>query len=84
MKKTSLDPCHSQWYLPSQTAEQRLWVAVLEAALEDAMSHQDPTQQEQARHWFRSGGQNFKLVCDLANFEASFVRKRVLNAIGSF
>ena len=62
--------------------EQKLWMAVLETALDDALSHKDPIQKEKARRWFRDGGANFRLVCDLANFDASFVRKKILSVIG--
>ncbi|MBF0401191.1 MAG: hypothetical protein HQL80_06035 [Magnetococcales bacterium] len=62
-------------------AEQKLWVAVLETALNDALAGDNPSRMETARRWFREGGQNFKLVCDLANFDASFVRKKILTVI---
>ncbi len=71
-----LDICHSQWYVPESTAEQRLWIAVLETAFEDALSSKNPDDKESACRWFRDGGRNFKLVCDLANFDAGFVRRR--------
>ncbi len=66
------------WVSPLMEAEQKLWVAVLETALNDALSNDNPSRMETARRWFREGGQNFKLVCDLANFDASFVRKKIL------
>ncbi|MEO5350270.1 MAG: hypothetical protein H7836_11560 [Magnetococcus sp. YQC-3] len=66
------------WISPLMEAEQKLWVAVLETALNDALSNDNPSRMETARRWFREGGQNFKLVCDLANFDASFVRKKIL------
>lgn len=70
------------WFAPAMEAEQKLWMAVLETALDDALSSKDPIQMESARRWFREGGKNFKLVCDLANFDAGFVRKRILSIIG--
>ncbi|MBF0461001.1 MAG: hypothetical protein HQL87_06365 [Magnetococcales bacterium] len=69
------------WVSPLMEAEQRLWVAVLETALTDALASENPSRMETARRWFREGGKNFKLVCDLANFDASFVRKKVLCVI---
>ncbi|MEO5340307.1 MAG: hypothetical protein H7837_07305 [Magnetococcus sp. MYC-9] len=69
------------WISPLMEAEQKLWVAVLETALTDALSADNPSRKETARRWFREGGQNFKLVCDLANFDASFVRKKILSVI---
>lgn len=69
------------WVSPLMEAEQKLWVAVLETALNDALSCDNPSRMETARRWFREGGQNFKLVCDLANFDASFVQKKILSVI---
>ncbi|MBF0399501.1 MAG: hypothetical protein HQL90_01895 [Magnetococcales bacterium] len=60
-------------------AEQKLWIAVLEAALHDALSNKDPSKRQEAREWFRDGGQNFELVCDLADFDAGFVRRKILS-----
>ncbi|MBF0584857.1 MAG: hypothetical protein HQL80_11580 [Magnetococcales bacterium] len=69
------------WVSPLMEAEQKLWVAVLETALHDALSYDNPSRMETARRWFREGGQNFKLVCDLANFDAGFVQKKILSVI---
>ncbi len=75
---------HSQeneWVASSFAPEQMLWSAVLETALSDALSHRDPDERERAIRWFREGGQHFRMVCDLANYEPSFVQKRVLDII---
>ncbi|MEO5363220.1 MAG: hypothetical protein H7838_06305 [Magnetococcus sp. DMHC-8] len=69
------------WVSPLMEAEQKLWVAVLETALNDALSNDNPARRETARRWFREGGQNFKLVCDLANFDPGFVRMKILSVI---
>ncbi|MBF0161493.1 MAG: hypothetical protein HQL88_04315 [Magnetococcales bacterium] len=69
------------WVSPVMEAEQRLWVAVLDEALREALSGKTPSRRETARRWFREGGQHFQLVCDLANFDASFVRKKILSVI---
>jgi hypothetical protein len=61
--------------------EQLLWSAVLETALSDALTHRDPVEKERAIRWFRDGGQHFRMVCDLANYEPSFVQKNVLSLI---
>ncbi|MBF0461127.1 MAG: hypothetical protein HQL87_07010 [Magnetococcales bacterium] len=53
-------------------------MAVLETALHDALLSQDPSLMRSARRWFREGGQNFELVCDLADFDASFVQRKIL------
>ena len=73
-----MDVYQSQWHAAMESAEQKLWVAVLETAFEDAMTSKNPEERENACRWFRDGGRNFRLVCDLANFDAGFVRKRVL------
>lgn len=78
-----MEVLQSFWQPSAITAEQRLWLAVLETAFEDALGHNDPRQKESARRWFLDGGRNFKLVCDLANFDAGFVRKRALSIIQS-
>ena len=62
-------------------AEQKLWVAVLDEALKDALSGETPSKKETARRWFREGGHHFQLVCDLANFDANFVRRKILSII---
>ena len=64
-----------------QTAEQKLWVAVLATALTDALSIGNLTRMKTTRRWFRVGGENFKMVCELANFDADFVRRNVLSAL---
>ncbi|MEO5341505.1 MAG: hypothetical protein H7837_13485 [Magnetococcus sp. MYC-9] len=69
------------WVSPLMEAEQRLWVAVLETALKDALSGETPTRKETAKRWFREGGEHFQLVCDLANFDAGLVRSKVLLVI---
>lgn len=63
------------------TPEQKLWIAVLETAVEDALAHKDPDEKEAARNWFREGGTHFKFVCDLADFDPDYVRKQVMRLI---
>ncbi|MBF0146754.1 MAG: hypothetical protein HQL84_11730 [Magnetococcales bacterium] len=65
----------------SVTPEQKLWIAVLETAVEDALTHKDPDEKEAARKWFREGGSHFKFVCDLADFDPDYVRKQVMRLI---
>lgn len=77
-----MEPSQNIWFAPAMEPEQKLWMAVLETALDDALSNKDPILMENARRWFLDGGQNFKLVCDLANFDPSFVRKKILPIIG--
>ncbi len=76
-----MEAAHEFWLSPSMEAEQKLWMAVLEEALKDALSGETPSRKETAKRWFREGGQHFQLVCDLANFDASFIRTKVLSVI---
>ncbi|MBF0108552.1 MAG: hypothetical protein HQL76_05200 [Magnetococcales bacterium] len=65
----------------SLSPEQKLWIAVLETAVEDALTHKDPDEKEAARKWFREGGSHFRFVCDLADFDPEYVRKQVMRLI---
>jgi hypothetical protein len=66
------------WSNNKFTPEQQLWSAVLETALNDALTHKDPDERERAVRWFKEGGQHFQMVCDMANYEPNFVQTRVL------
>ncbi|MBF0357809.1 MAG: hypothetical protein HQL70_04320 [Magnetococcales bacterium] len=66
------------WSNCSYAPEKMLWSAVLETALNDALTHRDPVERERAIRWFRDGGQHFKMVCDMANYDPNFVQTRVL------
>ncbi len=74
--------CNSTWQAPTATPEKDLWIAVINTALEDALASQDTELKEKAREWFRRGGQDFKLACDMADLDASSVQKRVISVIG--
>lgn len=65
----------------NRSPEQKLWIAVLEIAVEDALTNKDPDEKEAARRWFREGGSHFKFVCDLADFDPDYVRKQVMRLI---
>ncbi|MBF0195712.1 MAG: hypothetical protein HQL71_14210 [Magnetococcales bacterium] len=69
------------WSNNKYTAEQMLWSAVLETALNDALTHKDPEERKRAIKWFKDGGQHFQMVCDMANYEPNFVQSRVLSLI---
>ncbi|MEO5355667.1 MAG: hypothetical protein H7835_21070 [Magnetococcus sp. XQGC-1] len=73
-----METFESAWNDPPKSPEQRLWIAVLDSAVADALFNRDPAQKEDARRWFRDAGYNFKLVCDLANYDYGFVRRCVL------
>ena len=64
-----------------QTGERKLWVAVLTSALTDALSIGNSSRMVTARRWFRVGDKNFEMVCELANMDANYVRRRVLSAL---
>ncbi|WP_130470321.1 hypothetical protein [Candidatus Magnetaquicoccus inordinatus] len=61
--------------------ERKLWIAVLSTAINDALFAEDPLTKQTARRWFQQGGKSFALVCELANFEPEFVRKKILQTI---
>ncbi|MEO5349024.1 MAG: hypothetical protein H7836_05210 [Magnetococcus sp. YQC-3] len=69
------------WLSNFMEAEQKLWMAVLENALNDALSCHDRVEQIRARRWFQDAGAGFQLVCDLANFDPCYVRRKVLSMI---
>ncbi|MBF0380114.1 MAG: hypothetical protein HQL69_03795 [Magnetococcales bacterium] len=69
------------WSNSKYTPEQMLWSAVLETALNDALTHKDPAERDRAIRWFRDGGQHFQMVCDMANYEPSFVQTKVLSLV---
>lgn len=75
--------CHVETFSEEtgRTPEQKLWMAVLETAVEDALTNKDPEEKEAARNWFRQGGSHFKLVCDLADFNPEYVRSRILTLL---
>lgn len=66
------------WKRDHTAPEQLLWSAVLETALSDALSHRDPEERKRATRWFREGGQHFKMVCDMANYDPDFVQRKVM------
>ncbi|MBF0454460.1 MAG: hypothetical protein HQL72_06535 [Magnetococcales bacterium] len=76
-----MNATEESWSNIHAAPEQMLWSAVLETALSNALTHRDPEEKRRAIKWFEEGGQHFKMVCDLANYEPSFVQKRVLDLI---
>lgn len=69
-----------------QTAERQLWCAVLDRALDDAMDRvaaaSGPRERvrlcNEARQWFMSNGQEFRIACDGAGFDPDHLRSRIL------
>lgn len=66
-------------------AERQLWGAVIWRAVSDAVwpgvGAEARFHRDQAREWFRFGGKDFRLVCELAGFDPDFIRDRVLPMI---
>ena len=63
--------------------EQRLFVGVIVNAAQEAagvprIGHERRTIKESTRAWFSNGGDDFRIVCELAGLEPRDVRKRVL------
>ena len=77
-----MNSCDSIRQTPLAAPEQALWIAVINTALDDALSSGDPALRERARRWFLHGGEDFQQTCDLANLDAGSVRRRVLSLIG--
>ena len=58
--------------------EQRLWQAVVNAALHDATNTawREELYQKQAIRWFRDGGKDFKMVCDMAGYDYRYIQHK--------
>ena len=50
-------------------------VAVLARAAEDACNSKEKYHKNQAIAWFNSGGEDFRLICELANRNPQYVRE---------
>ena len=62
----------------NSSPEERLFVAVLSQAVHDIFSgHVDKLDQEQAKEFFTHNTWHFKLICELAGRNASYVRKKI-------
>ena len=57
------------------TAEHDLWVSVLSKAAHDAIYCTDWRESRLAISWFKTGGSNFKKVCEYADREPSYVHR---------
>ena len=58
--------------------EQKLWIAVLAKAFDDAFYSTDDKAALEALSWIRHGS-DFNYVCGLAGRDPNYVRKRMLN-----
>ena len=60
--------------------EQKLWIAVLAKAFDDAFYSTDKRAALEALSWIRHG-LDFNYVCQLAGRDPNYVRKRMLNKV---
>ena len=63
------------------TAEQYLWVCVLGRAVQDALLVNDYVETPRAMAWFESAGPDFKLVCDYAGRNPTYVHRKIIPKI---
>ena len=59
----------------SGTPEHDLWVTVLSKAAHDALYCTDWRESRLAISWFKTGGFNFRTVCEYAGRDASYVHR---------
>tara|TARA_R100000700_G_scaffold21986_1_gene28656 strand:+ start:486 stop:893 length:408 start_codon:yes stop_codon:yes gene_type:complete len=60
--------------------EQKLWVAVLAKAFDDAFNSADERAALEALSWIKHG-RDFNYVCGLAGRDPNYVRRRMLNKV---
>ena len=60
--------------------EQKLWIAVLAKAFDDAFYSADERAALDALSWIKHGS-NFNYVCGLAGRDPNYVRKKMLNKV---
>ena len=60
--------------------EQKLWIAVLAKALDDAFYSADERAALEALSWIKHGS-DFNYVCGLAGRDPNYVKKRMLNKV---
>ena len=60
---------------------QYLWVCVLSRAVQDALEVNDWIETRRAMAWFESADSDFKLVCDYAGRNSTYVRERIMPKI---
>ena len=59
------------------TGEHDLWVGVLSKAAHDAIYCADWRESRIAISWFKTGGSNFRKVCEYAGHEPKYVHRRM-------
>jgi hypothetical protein len=64
----------------NKTPEQKLWIAVLAKAFDDAFKSSDEGEALDALRWIRHG-QDFNYVCHLAGRNGDYVKSRMLDKV---
>ena len=64
----------------NKTPEQKLWIAVLAKAFDDAFKSSDENAALDALRWIRHG-QDFNYVCHLAGRSGDYVKARMLDKV---
>jgi len=59
------------------TPEHELWLTVLSKAAHDALYCSDWRESRLAISWFKTGGSNFRQVCEYAGHEPKYVHRRM-------
>jgi len=60
-----------------ESPEHELWVTVLSKAAHDALYCSDWRESRLAISWFKTGGSNFRQVCEYAGHEPKYVHRRM-------
>ena len=61
--------------IKEESPEHDLWVSVLSKAAHDAIYCTDWRESRLALSWFKTGGSNFKKVCEYADREPDYVHR---------
>jgi hypothetical protein len=64
----------------NKTPEQKLWIAVLAKAFEDAFKTTDTRAALEALSWIKNGS-DFNYVCHLAGRDGNYVKAKMLNKV---
>jgi hypothetical protein len=67
----------------SKTAQQHLWTAVLTRAVQDVFVTSDWHATQAAIAWFKSRGQDFRDVCELAGRNPKYVYEKMIAKINN-
>ena len=65
----------NQKFETGRSAEHDLWVSVLSKAAHDAIYCTDWRESRLAISWFKTGGSNFRKVCEYADREPEYVHR---------